>query len=225
MLKTTSWGPGGAQPWLGYVDDAGVLAWIAPTVVAVRYEALDAVAVQNARTSIWLTRNDRLVPGQTTSPAFVYQTAETHFGQVMTPSIAHDLRFTIGAGAVPGTCSIACRTTTPRIRPRTKTKVSRAHSATPRSWSMPASSAVGLPPRSTNQCRKRPEIDPAPSPATARAAAGCDSRAAGGFVPVTRVRFELRAIAETDPRFHALARGERCSRSHGAFGSPGRRNT
>src|ERR1700733_12583592 len=45
--------------------------------------------------------------------------------------------------------------------------------------------------------------------ATAPGGAWLWSRTAGGFVPVTAARFELHAIAETDPRFHALARGER----------------
>jgi len=48
-----------------------------------------------------------------------------------------------------------------------------------------------------------------PAGPTAPAGAWLWSRASGGFVSVTPARFELYTIAETDPRFHALARGER----------------
>src|SRR6185436_2455739 len=49
-----------------------------------------------------------------------------------------------------------------------------------------------------------------PSPATAPAGAWLWSREAGNFVRVPKpARFELHPIAETELRFHALARGER----------------
>jgi hypothetical protein len=56
-----------------------------------------------------------------------------------------------------------------------------------------------------------------PSVAIAPAAAWLWSRAAGRFVPVTPARFDLHEIAETDRRFHALARGERIEVAAPAF--------
>jgi len=51
---------------------------------------------------------------------------------------------------------------------------------------------------------------PSPSPATAPAGAWLWSREAGNYVRVPEPRrFELHPIAETERRFHALARGER----------------
>lgn len=61
-----------------------------------------------------------------------------------------------------------------------------------------------------------PKLTPGSSAATARGA-WLWSRAAGGFVQVTPASFTLHAIVETDPRFHALVRGERVEVAAPAF--------
>jgi LysM repeat protein len=121
------WGPGNVQPRLGYVDAAGSLVILEPQTItgapnellylipsmvqlaafeqrvfAIIYPGLDAVATQNARTAIWITRNERLVPGQETSAAFVYRTPETRFAALAAPALVVDEPIRIGSGDVNG---------------------------------------------------------------------------------------------------------------------------
>lgn len=120
-----AWGPDGVQPWLGYVDAAGALRLLQPQAVsghpdqlayippddipafdrrvfAIVYPGLDAIATQNARTSLWITRNELLVPGEPTSEAFVYRTPATHFAEVMVPALVHAEPIPMGSGPLSG---------------------------------------------------------------------------------------------------------------------------
>ncbi|HEU5135465.1 MAG TPA: hypothetical protein VFU13_10020 [Steroidobacteraceae bacterium] len=123
----TVWGPGNVQPQLGYVDDGGALQLLQPQAIsgepdqllyvipskavvpafqqrvfAIAYADLDAVATQNARTSLWITRNERLVPGEETSEAFIYRTPETRFADLAAPALVVDTPIAIGSGDVNG---------------------------------------------------------------------------------------------------------------------------
>ncbi|HEX8904163.1 MAG TPA: LysM domain-containing protein [Longimicrobiaceae bacterium] len=122
---SSAWGPGGVQPRLGYVNAAGQLKLLEPQAVtghpdqlaylpaedipaferrlfAVVYPGLDAIATQNARTALWITRNELLVPGQDTNDAFVYRTPATHFAEVMVPALVHGQPISMGSGPLSG---------------------------------------------------------------------------------------------------------------------------
>jgi LysM repeat protein len=121
----TSWGPQGVRPQLGYVADDGTFVLLDAVVgdesallfvpghdhplqafarqtVTLAYPALDATVIQNARSSAWLTRNARLVPGRDTAAPFVYRTAETHFAALAVPSLVTTATITIGSGSLDG---------------------------------------------------------------------------------------------------------------------------
>jgi LysM repeat protein len=122
---SSAWGPDGVEPWLGFVDAAGALRLLEPQAVAghpdqlayvppvdvpaferrvfaILYPRLDAVATQNARTTVWITRNELLVPGKATNEAFVYRTPATHFAEVCAPALVHSEPISLGAGPVDG---------------------------------------------------------------------------------------------------------------------------
>ena len=132
LSTTAGWGPEGRVPVLGYVADDGDLrllegepvgghgdqlryaidddveAFTTRTFV-IQYSELDAVATQNARTSLWITRNDRLVPGRETNHAFVYRTPETHFADLASPAIVRSAPISIGSGSVDGLTAAVSR--------------------------------------------------------------------------------------------------------------------
>lgn len=58
---------------------------------------LDILEYQNAWASIRLTRNQNLVPGWPTNPAFIFQTPEVRFEEHLTPLIINDKRWNIAA--------------------------------------------------------------------------------------------------------------------------------
>jgi hypothetical protein len=119
-----TWGPDGVPPALGYLDADGSLVELqrvtdstsekvvyeftgnvpafARRSYSLWYADLDAVAIQNARTSAWLTRNEALVPGATTDPSFVYRTPEVHFHDPIAPSILRGESLSIGSGQTSG---------------------------------------------------------------------------------------------------------------------------
>ncbi|HVR04740.1 MAG TPA: hypothetical protein VMS02_01775, partial [Solirubrobacteraceae bacterium] len=123
---TTSWGPQGREPLLGYVDDDGALQLLSPQdhlpqapqlvyrpppaaavararrVFAIAYRDLDALTTQNARATVWIARNDRLAPQRSTAPAFVYRTPATTFAEICSPGLVRDQPIAFGAGTLAG---------------------------------------------------------------------------------------------------------------------------
>jgi LysM repeat protein len=122
---TTSWGPHGTEPRVGYVDDEGKLELLEPQahdpqadqlvyvpdpdrpvtafarrVFAIAYPDLDALVTQNARAAVWLTRNERLVPDRVTEDAFVYRTPEARFADICVPALVRDQPIEFGAGTI-----------------------------------------------------------------------------------------------------------------------------
>ncbi|HEX8723277.1 MAG TPA: hypothetical protein VF736_21850 [Pyrinomonadaceae bacterium] len=143
---TATWGPDNQIPALGYVGADGVLHQLKPPTptpgppppelfyrceqevaafarrsYAVSYTDLDAPVYQNARASVWLTRNESLVAGTTTNPAFVYRTPEVHFNAVAVPSILRQGVFGIGAGAASGLAAAVTALFADLLRPTPQT--------------------------------------------------------------------------------------------------------
>nr|MDQ3725176.1 hypothetical protein [Actinomycetota bacterium] len=120
-----AWGPGGALPVLEYLDDDGVYVPLERAgnpvggqreivysferdvraferrTFAISYPELDPVVNQNARTSIWLTRNEHLVEGKT-NERFVYRTPEVHFNEPISPSVLRGRLLSVGEGTIEG---------------------------------------------------------------------------------------------------------------------------
>lgn len=62
---------------------------------------LDVIEQQNAWGSIWLTRNKELLPGRATNPAFVYQTPQVSFANLITPLLQNSRTWQIDALGAP----------------------------------------------------------------------------------------------------------------------------
>ncbi|MCB0275844.1 MAG: hypothetical protein KDI06_13585, partial [Calditrichaeota bacterium] len=62
------------------------------------WQPLNILDVQTADTSAYVVRNDNLVPGKTTNPLFVYQTAEVNYTNPTIPLIEHDHLDPLAAG-------------------------------------------------------------------------------------------------------------------------------
>jgi hypothetical protein len=125
-LAPAKWGPRAEPPELAYLDERGkpvtlergAAPWSGQVIYrfpagvevpafrrrtyAVRYPGLDPVQDQNARASVWLTRNEALVDAARTDSRFVYRTPEIHFHDPIAPSILRAELIGIGEGGVGG---------------------------------------------------------------------------------------------------------------------------
>lgn len=63
--------------------------------------SLDIIQQQNAWGSIWLTRNQELVPGMITNPAFVFQTPEVRFSDRLSPLLSNTRRWNVATVQSP----------------------------------------------------------------------------------------------------------------------------
>lgn len=64
-------------------------------------ENLDVIEHQNAWAKIWLSRNKNLIFGQTTNPAFIFQTPAVRFTNMVTPFITNDEPWDIATLSAP----------------------------------------------------------------------------------------------------------------------------
>jgi hypothetical protein len=63
--------------------------------------SLDIIAQQNAWAAIWLTRNDDLISGGNTNPAFVFQTPQIRFSDRLTPLLTNSKRWNVATLQAP----------------------------------------------------------------------------------------------------------------------------
>ena len=121
LRQDSSWGPAGQLPSLAYVDpDNSVvmlthndvpagstpaqLLFTLPAPVdedshrqfILSYTGLDIFQVQSARLSAAISRNQRLLIGQTTNDEFVYQTPIVSFGEIAMPTNTNQQHIVIG---------------------------------------------------------------------------------------------------------------------------------
>ena len=118
---TDSWGPNGAIPSLGYLDDSGELhplqkpevpigrsltylftedvAVGTRLVYVIWYHDLNVVTYQNARASLTISRNQNLTPGSRTNEQFVYRTPPLTFTNLAVPSLLWDQALLFGSGS------------------------------------------------------------------------------------------------------------------------------